>query len=50
MLFGADVHELPLVSTVAAAFAVAWVLGLVTQRLGLSAIVGYLLAGVIIGP
>ena len=50
MLFGADAHDLPLVSTVAAAFAVAWVLGLLTQRLGLSAIVGYLLAGVIIGP
>lgn len=42
--------SLPLIRTIAAAFAVAWVLGLVTQRLGLSPIVGYLLAGVIISP
>jgi CPA2 family monovalent cation:H+ antiporter-2 len=43
-------HDLPLITTIAAAFAAAWVLGLVTQRLGLSPIVGYLLAGVAIGP
>lgn len=48
---GAGGHDsLPLIRTIAAAFAVAWVLGLVTQRLGLSPIVGYLLAGVIISP
>jgi CPA2 family monovalent cation:H+ antiporter-2 len=40
----------PLLTTVAAGFAAAWVLGIVTQRLGLSPIVGYLLAGVVIGP
>lgn len=40
----------PLLTTIAAAFAAAWVLGLITQRLGLSPIVGYLLAGVVIGP
>ncbi|MFZ2875080.1 MAG: cation:proton antiporter [Phycisphaerales bacterium] len=40
----------PLLTTIAAAFAAAWVLGLITQKLGLSPIVGYLLAGVIIGP
>ena len=34
----------------AAGFTAAWVLGLLTQRLGLSAIVGYLLAGVLVGP
>lgn len=44
------VHNLSLISTVAAAFTVAWVLGLLTQRLRLSPIVGYILAGVIIGP
>lgn len=43
-------HDLPLLTTVAAAFAAAWVLGLITQRLGLSPIVGYLLAGIAIGP
>lgn len=43
-------HELPLVATIAAAFTSAWLLGLLTQRLRLSPIVGYLLAGVLIGP
>jgi CPA2 family monovalent cation:H+ antiporter-2 len=40
----------PLLTTIAAAFAAAWVLGLITHKLGLSPIVGYLLAGVAIGP
>jgi CPA2 family monovalent cation:H+ antiporter-2 len=43
-------HELPLLTTVAVAFAAAWVLGMLTHRIGLSPIVGYLLAGVLIGP
>src|SRR5687767_5487804 len=43
-------HELPLITTIAAAFTAAWVLGLITQRLRLSPIVGYLLAGILIGP
>ena len=43
-------HEFPLIATIAAGFTAAWVLGLVTQRLRLSPIVGYLLAGVLIGP
>jgi K+:H+ antiporter len=41
---------MPLVTTMAAAFGVAWVLGIAAQRLRLSPIVGYLLAGVLIGP
>ena len=41
---------MPLVTTMAAAFAAAWVLGVAAQRLRLSPIVGYLLAGVLIGP
>ncbi|MDZ4755420.1 MAG: cation:proton antiporter [Phycisphaerae bacterium] len=45
-----SVHNLPLLTTIAAAFAATWVLGLITQRFGLSPIVGYLLAGVVIGP
>src|SRR3954467_13388923 len=43
-------HDLPLITTIAAAFTAAWVLGLVTQWLRLSPIVGYLLAGIAIGP
>jgi CPA2 family monovalent cation:H+ antiporter-2 len=44
------VHETPLVTTIAAALGVALALGFVTQRLRLSPIVGYLLAGIAIGP
>jgi CPA2 family monovalent cation:H+ antiporter-2 len=43
-------HHLPLVTTIAAALASAWLLGVLARRLGLSPIVGYLLAGVTIGP
>ena len=43
-------HSTTLISTIAAGFTGAWLLGLITQRLGLSPIVGYILAGVIIGP
>src|SRR6185436_2887237 len=43
-------HDLPLITTIAAAFTAAWVLGLLTQWLRLSPIVGYILAGVLIGP
>lgn len=43
-------HDLSLISTIAAAFTAAWLLGLLTQWLKLSPIVGYLLAGVLIGP
>ncbi len=42
--------ETPLITTIAAGFTAAWVLGLFTQWLRLSPIVGYLLAGVLIGP
>ena len=42
-------HEFPLITLMAAAFTAAWVLGLLTQWLRLSPIVGYLLAGVVIG-
>ena len=43
-------HDTPLLATLAAALLAAWVLGLLAQRLRLSPIVGYLLAGVAIGP
>lgn len=50
LTLGAGVDDLPLLTTLAAGFASAWVLGLITQRVGLSPIVGYLLGGVVIGP
>ncbi len=50
MGYRTGMHELPLITTIAAAFSVAWLFGLITQRLRLSPIVGYLLAGVLIGP
>src|SRR5512139_4070720 len=43
-------QDLPLITTIAVGFTAAWLLGLLTQRLGLSPIVGYLLAGVLTGP
>jgi CPA2 family monovalent cation:H+ antiporter-2 len=43
-------HDLPLITTIAAAFAAAWVLGILAKLLKLSPIVGYLLAGIAIGP
>ena len=43
-------HDTPLLATLAAALLAAWVLGLLAQRLRFSPIVGYLLAGVAIGP
>lgn len=46
----ANVANLPLLTTLAAGFAAAWLLGIITQKLRMSPIVGYLLAGVLIGP
>ncbi len=43
-------HSLPLIATVAAAFGLALVLGFVAVRLRLPALVGYLVAGIVIGP
>jgi len=43
-------HVPPLLSTLALAFTAAWVMGLITQRLRLSPLVGYLLGGMLVGP
>jgi CPA2 family monovalent cation:H+ antiporter-2 len=43
-------HDTPLIATIAVGLAVAFALGLVAQRLRLPPIVGYLLAGVVVGP
>jgi CPA2 family monovalent cation:H+ antiporter-2 len=44
------VHDLDLILTLAGAFTAALILGYLTQRAGLSPIVGYLLAGTLVGP
>jgi CPA2 family monovalent cation:H+ antiporter-2 len=44
------VHNLDLILTLAGGFTAALILGYFTQRLGLSPIVGYLLAGTLVGP
>jgi len=43
-------HDLTIISMLAAALGAATALGWATQRLGLSPLVGYLLAGVVVGP
>jgi monovalent cation:H+ antiporter-2, CPA2 family len=43
-------HESELILTLTGSLAAALIFGFITQRLGLSPIVGYLLAGVIVGP
>ena len=43
-------HDLAVISTLAGGLAAALVFGWVTQRLGLSPIVGYMLAGIVVGP
>ncbi|MBL9119641.1 MAG: cation:proton antiporter [Phycisphaerae bacterium] len=46
----AATQELPLLTTIAAAFVAAWVCGLLAKGAGLSPIVGYLVGGILIGP
>ncbi|MDP2333522.1 MAG: cation:proton antiporter, partial [Reyranella sp.] len=43
-------HDTPLIATIVAGLGLAFILGLIAQRLRLPAIAGYLLAGVVIGP
>ena len=43
-------HDISLISTIAAAFGLALILGFVMTRLRMPPLVGYLLAGVVIGP
>lgn len=43
-------HDLPLLINIAVALAVAFIGGMVARRLGLPSIVGYLVAGIVIGP
>jgi monovalent cation:H+ antiporter-2, CPA2 family len=43
-------HAVPLIATIAAAFGMAMILGFAAARVGLPSLVGYLLAGIVIGP
>src|SRR3954469_13401063 len=43
-------HETPLITTIALGLGAALLFGLIVRRLGLSPIVGYLIAGIVIGP
>jgi CPA2 family monovalent cation:H+ antiporter-2 len=43
-------HEIPVITTIALGLSAALLFGLIVKRLGLSPIVGYLIAGIVIGP
>ena len=43
-------HDLSVIVTLAGGLAVALVLGWITRSLGLSTLVGYMLAGIVVGP
>jgi CPA2 family monovalent cation:H+ antiporter-2 len=43
-------HDITLISTLAVGFALAFLFGFIVNRLGLSPLVGYLVAGIVIGP
>ena len=44
------VHNIPLITTIAAGFGMALILGIIAERIKVPALVGYLVAGIIIGP
>ena len=43
-------HSVPLITTIAAGFGIALILGFIAERVRMPALVGYLLAGIVIGP
>ncbi|GHT99598.1 efflux pump/antiporter [Betaproteobacteria bacterium] len=43
-------HNLPLITTIAAGFGMALLLGFIAERVHVPALVGYLIAGIVIGP
>ncbi len=43
-------HDISLITTIALSLAAALVFGLLAKRLGLSPIIGYLIAGIVVGP
>ena len=44
------VHDIPLITTLVAGFGIALILGFLAERIKVPALVGYLVAGIIIGP
>ncbi len=49
-MLAAAAHDVSLITTIALSLGAGLILGLLAKRLGLSPIVGYLIAGVLIGP
>ena len=49
-VLAATIHDVPLIATIAVSLAFAFVGGLVAVRLRLPPLVGYLLAGIVVGP
>jgi CPA2 family monovalent cation:H+ antiporter-2 len=43
-------HQAPLIATIAAGLMLAFIFGLIAHRLRVQPLVGYLLAGVMVGP
>ena len=43
-------HDTPLIATIAAGFVLAFVFGMIAQRLRTSPLAGYLVAGIVVGP
>ncbi len=43
-------HHTPLIATIAVSFVIAFILGMIANRLKFPSIVGYLLAGILVGP
>lgn len=43
-------HDVALIATIAIGFAFAFIFGFIANRLGLPPLVGYLVAGVVVGP
>ena len=43
-------HSFSLISTLAIGFAIAWALGFLMERIKVPALVGYLLAGILVSP
>jgi CPA2 family monovalent cation:H+ antiporter-2 len=50
VIFGARMHDISLITTIAFGLTAALFCGLLAKRIGVSPIVGYLVAGMIIGP
>jgi len=43
-------HNIPLITTIASAFGLALIFGFIAERIKIPALVGYMIAGIMIGP